>query len=528
MYLNAEEKLIGWENFLAAIGSPFIPRRRNEKNLTSRDLLQEATRQGTGSPGEIRARYFGYDAKLKDPLRVGLIGTGDQGCRLIDVLNPAFVTVKSIADLRPSSTARAVGSAKIEKTDNAAARAATGLKKVGPDWKINTFGPYQELIAHAKDDGLEAVIIALPTHLHAAAASAALAAGLHVFLETPMALTVGECKGLVRMLAEKNKDRKDDRLCVAIGQQRRYSMLYDNAVALAQCGLLGKIHCIQAHWHCDKDAWNRDVPKEDRDVKPEKHGYQRTEDLLRWRLFERMAGGLMTQLGSHLIDACGLFLATVPKPKGDEGHPLSVAGSAGQLFADSPGDADDHVHCVFEYPIEGYVEKGPPKTRKKIGLQFALINGNDFDGYGELVLGTDGTLIMDREQEAMLYKVAATNTRIRVVARTKKDPKSKAETPMPPGLDPRDSGDEQSAVIGRMAMLGADPGYAAALEHWAWCVRNPAPENQPRCLPKDALATVVVAAAAGQAMKNGKRVEFDKEWFNPESEKTPEGAKAEK
>ena len=40
---------------------------------------------------------------------------------------------------------------------------------------------------------------------------------------------------------------------------------------------------------------------------------------------------------------------------------------------------------------------------KKIGVTYSSINGNGFGGYGETVLGTKGTLILEREQEVMLF-----------------------------------------------------------------------------------------------------------------------------
>ncbi len=67
------------------------------------------------------------------------------------------------------------------------------------------------------------MIIALPSHLHAAAALAALDAGLHVFVETPMALSVADAKKVARKAAEKN-------LILAVGQQRRYNWIYDHAL----------------------------------------------------------------------------------------------------------------------------------------------------------------------------------------------------------------------------------------------------------------------------------------------------------
>ena len=94
-------------------------------------------------------------------------------------------------------------------------------------------GAYKELLAGAKADGLEAVIIALPSHLHAPAAVAAMQAGLHVFTETPMALTVADAKEMARLAKEKG-------LCLAVGQQRRYSFIYNNALELVRRGLWTK------------------------------------------------------------------------------------------------------------------------------------------------------------------------------------------------------------------------------------------------------------------------------------------------
>ena len=69
---------------------------------------------------------------------------------------------------------------------------------------VKVYGAYEELIAHAKEDGIEAVIIALPLHLHAAAAVAAMKAGLHVMTETLMAHSVRECKEMARVAKEAN------------------------------------------------------------------------------------------------------------------------------------------------------------------------------------------------------------------------------------------------------------------------------------------------------------------------------------
>ena len=67
---------------------------------------------------------------------------------------------------------------------------------------VKVYGAYQELIDNAKDDGSRRSIIALPLHLHAPVAIAAMKAGLHVITEKLMAHSVRECKEMARVAKE--------------------------------------------------------------------------------------------------------------------------------------------------------------------------------------------------------------------------------------------------------------------------------------------------------------------------------------
>ncbi|MDA1041469.1 MAG: gfo/Idh/MocA family oxidoreductase, partial [Planctomycetota bacterium] len=71
-------------------------------------------------------------------------------------------------------------------------------------------------------------------------------------------------------------------------------------------------------------------------------------------------------------------------------------------------------------------------------------------------------------------------------------------------------------------------GYTEEMEHWAWCIRNPSPENQPRCKPEVALADAVIALVSNIALANPttqSRIEFKPEWFDIGNDETPEGIK---
>ena len=505
MYLHASDKASGVGNFHSAVGSKLI----------RRDMISKALRQGLSPRHGLEPLHFQYAKTLEKPLIVGLLGTGQQGLRLLAAMNPAFITVKAIADLRASNRSRAVAAVK----------------------EVRAYESYEKLLAAAKTDGLEAVIIALPSHLHAPAALAALDAGLHVFVETPMALSVADAKKVARKAAEKH-------LTLAVGQQRRYNWIYDHALEMVRLNLLDDVHYIRAQWHLPKPEkksaqpeaaktkakkeakkpdefkidWWQDVSADD---KLNFAGYGSPEELVRWQLHEKYSGGLLAELGSQLFDAAVMFVAATPNRDAQRPYPLSVAGSASQILRDAAGDIDDHVHCVFEYAIQGYVDakEVPPKARKKIALQFDMIIGNEFDGYGETVLGRKGSLVLEDERKAMLFHTSDVDKSLRVVEKKG----SKGE----PAIDvPKDGkADEESEALGRLALQGADAGFATELEHWAFCCKPTADGKanaKPRCDAEAGLYTTVLTVAATKAVKLETRVDFKKQWFDVASDETPD------
>jgi len=560
MDLTPEEKAIGRENFAAAIGSAAV----------RRDFLNDSIRQGLASGRGLGPYYFGYDKSI-DPIRVGVIGTGDEGCVLIGAINPDFLRVEAIADIRPYSVHRAFHG---DWYSDAARAVRCGLlAKYG--WKtedearkhVRVYGPYEDL------DG---VIIALPLHLHAPAALAAMKAGMHVLTEKLMAHTIGQCKQMARAAKEFGKH-------LATGHQRHYSILYDNAVQAIQKGVLGDLHYIRAQWHRGNlpgsDSWQQPMPKQakpgdalagrlERELaawqrkleglqkndkadpdevalwqarvaqkiaqiadetiagKPvEGFGYENAkiegvydrpaiEELIRWRLWNRTGGGLMAELGSHQLDASSIFVASMFEGNKKQ-HPLNVAAMANRPLFPVDRDVDDHVYCLFEFPAPQYDPGDDYRRMKTVTVAYASINGNGWGGYGETVFGTEGTLILDREEEVLLYKSADTASKTRVV-----------ETSTGPRLETHDDGDPRSAAIGQHALLEATRGYTEQLEHWAWCIRkNPDdsdPDIHPRCYPKVALGDAVIALTTNIAARLGRRVDFDPAWFDPDSDAAPE------
>jgi predicted dehydrogenase len=587
--LTPEQKQVGSDNYYEALG------------VSRRDFLKGVALAGLTSGGGLGAMYFGYGESVADPVRIGVIGTGDEGSVLIGSLNPNYVQVTAICDIRPFSIHRAFhGDWSTENTIDV----RPGLMSVY-GWKtedearqkVQVYTDYQDML---KDPSIEAVIIALPLHLHAPVAIAAMMAGKHVLTEKLMAYDVGACKTMSRVSEAQN-------LLLATGHQRHYSVLYDNAVHLLKWGLLGQLHHIRAQWHRGNlpgnDSWKQPLPggelladgklkdpildklnslrkkvespdvsprelatlekqvamwtawNEDRNLNPENYGYEmvtlpdgRTrsamEELCRWRLWDRTGGGLMAELGSHQLDAASIFISAL-RSDGKKAHPLAVHAVGGRHIFPVDRDCYDHVYCTFEFPGPAYepreqkdyygfadpytgydATKGIPSydedKNKRIVVTYSSINGNGYGGYGEVVLGTKGTLVLEREKEVMLYKNSDTSSRVSV-----KDDKGG------PTMDTSYSGDMGSGVAKAADSGPVSRGYTEEIEHWAWCIRNRAPENQPRCKPEVALGDAVIALTCNVAMRNanegkGGYIQFREEWFDIHSDETPDGSVPEK
>jgi len=585
MYLTPEQKTIGKENFHAAVGSEPV----------DRDILKAVAAGDLSPKNGLGPHYFGYGA-IEKPVRVAVLGTGDEGSVLIGALNPKYHQCVAIADIRPYSHYRAFHGDVYSPDANAV---RPGLMKIF-GWKteeearenVRVYGDFMELL-DKEGDNIEAVIIGLPLHLHAKAAIEAMKRGYHVLCEKLMGHSVAECKEMGRAAVLFKKH-------LATGHQRHYNVLYKHSISLIENRVVGDIHYIRAQWHRSNmpapknDSWRMPMPKDfkpgdfhaevlqkdlanwtkamndaktdeekelwqkkvaqkqaqladailakegggefggfqfknvkdygytDATVKDDMRGtdYFRPagEELIRWRIWDRTGGGMMAELGSHQLDAASIFLAAMNG--GKKQLPLSVVASGVRNLFPLDRDADDHVHCIYEFPAKGYDKDDELGRQKKITVAYTSINGNDFDGYGETVYGTTGTLVIEREKDAYLYQRAEVNSKAKVSG-----VKGKGDLV----LDA--NGDALSAAIGVQGLWGdISRGYSEELEHWAWCIRvnpdcsadDPKGLMHPKCYPPVALGDAVIALTTNIAIELEQPVEFNPDWFKIESDATPE------
>ena len=507
MLLTPEQEQIGKDNF------------SDVANLSRRDFMKSAAAAGTG----LGALYFGYSKLKGKPVRTAFIGTGDEGNVLINEHPTDYMDIVAIADLRPANLKRTmIGSHPV---------ARRGLNKVlgAKAQDVKQFTNHKDLLAAKDELGLEAVVIAVPLNQHAPIAIECLEAGLHVLCEKLMAQTVTQCKDMIRA-ADKND------LKLAVGHQRHYSVLYDNAAHMTQMGLLGDIKFIRAQWHRNNsfpnsDAWQKwdGSAKEDRELltKMEKDGslkefgYDTARKLIDWRLYNSTGGGLMAELGSHQMDAASIFLGKV--------HPLAVQGYGGKNFFGMEGvgpesawkddrDIDDQIFVTFEFPGKTHPQndKSPGENDRDISVvTYSSMNTNRWEPYGEAVFGSRATLWMKTEKEAMLYKEASKESGGGVDQRIWMVDKQGSG----PVLDTYETSAPAAAASSGPAAT-VSRGYREEMEHWCYCIREN--KNELRCDGKVAMADAIMALTANLAMKHKKRIEFKPEWFQVDSDSCPE------
>lgn len=511
MQLTPEQKQLGKDNFNEAVA------------FSRRALL---TGVAAGVPG-VAAAYFGYKKLEGSPLKVGFIGTGDEGSVLLGQHPPESMEIVAIADLRQSNRLRALHG------DGDDVRPGL-IKKLGRDtaMQITLYDDHKALLA---DPRVEAVVIAVPLNQHARIAMDALEAGKHVLTEKLMAHNITQCKQMIRKAAEKQ-------LLLAVGHQRHYNVLYDNAYDLISQGLLGDIKFIRAQWHRNnsfpgRDSWRKGIKAEDRqaleamasskgfktvdELLSSEYGYSSMHRLINWRLYNETGGGLMAELGSHQLDAASIFLGKV--------QPIAVQGYGGKNFYGVSGigskdqqaddrDIDDHVYVTFEFPGPNY--KNDPKDVAIV--TYSSISTNSWEPYGEAVFGSRGTLVMKQELEAMLFKESSAATGPggvdqRLYVLNGNDGK--------PALYASDSaGPSKASAVADIGKVSR--GYTEEMEHFAYCVKtgnfSSSSAGGLRCPGVQGMKDAIMALTSNLAMKHKKRIEFKPEWFDPASDAVPE------
>ncbi|QJW93075.1 Gfo/Idh/MocA family protein [Frigoriglobus tundricola] len=573
--LTPEQKATGKTNFEQASGDLARAGKMNTlatggtdpKHPDRRDVLKAGLAAGAVVPVSA-AVYFGYESwKGNKAVKTALIGCGDEGGVLIGDHNPEYNEIVAVCDIRPSN---------IKRIFDGDTGPRKGLKKVYGEATAKKIAKYDSLSALLADKsklGLEAVVIATPLNTHDVIAKTCMDAGLHVLCEKLMARDVTRCKGMIQYAKEKGA-------LLSIGHQRHYSTLYAQSLELIENGILGDIKHIRALWHRNNswpydprafnkekyaeeygipyyvDSWWKEVPREDAAAlppaklaelafgDPSKYGFKDVAELVRWRCSEKTGGGLMAELGSHQLDASSIILGHV--------HPLSVQGVGGKFFY-GPGrndrESDDGVFVTFEFPGPKHpkAHKGGKDENDVVVVTFTSFNSNEFEGYGEWVMGSQGTMFLEKESDVYLWREkdkskkgdsGGRETKITVSGAGGGKPVMESASTWGGGGA---TGAPTKTATGGMAWDSAVRGYRTEMEHFAYCLREWQKRGGkvsyekdtatgklkhadiiPRCHGEVAMADAIIALTANMAMASRKRIEFEDAWFDADKPDAPE------
>ncbi len=119
------------------------------------------------------------------------------------------------------------------------------LAEVGETYNLPQaarFTDYRKLIDDAKKLKLDAVSIALPNSLHAPVATAALAEGLHVLCEKPMATCASEARAMLQAAERANKT-------LMINFSFRFNPQSQALKRAVEAGRIGEIYYARTVWH---------------------------------------------------------------------------------------------------------------------------------------------------------------------------------------------------------------------------------------------------------------------------------------
>ncbi len=265
-----------------------------------------------------------------DQLNIGVIGTGGRGQGLINIINRIEgIELIAICDTLPFRLSEAASLAP----------------------KAIQFSNHREMLSLKN---LDAVIISTPLNTHAAIASDAVDASVHIYCEKTMV------KGDQNTLDLITKVQKNHKKIFQTGHQYHSSRLYSHVVEMIQAGDIGQVIAIDAQWNRNGN-WRRHVPN------------PKFERQINWRMYREYSYGLTAELSSHQIDFCNWLL---------QDNPRKVAGFGGIDYWKDGRETYDNTNLIYSYA-------------NGVKASFTCLTSNAKDDYQIKVMGDKATVIIN-------------------------------------------------------------------------------------------------------------------------------------
>ena len=297
-------------------------------------------------------------------VRVGLIGAKGMGYyNLTNALKMEGVECAAICDVDDSVLDMRV--ADVEKQQGKAPARYKDFRKL------------------IDDKTIDVVIIGTPDHWHCLPFVYACEVGKDVYVEKPLANSIGECELMVKAARKYNR-------VVQVGQQQRSGTHWMNALNQIKSGRFGQLRKVNvwANFNygigqpiqadsevpsgVDFDMWLGPAPQRSFNA-ARFHGS--------WRMFWDYGGGLMSDWGVHLLDIA-LWVKDIKEA------PLAVSASGGNWAF------PDHAHETFDTMSVTY-------QMKDFTISWEHSAGTQHGPYGRMYglafVCNDATVVIDRE-----------------------------------------------------------------------------------------------------------------------------------
>lgn len=390
----------------------------------SRSRLAVPRRSFLAATAASASRIFGANERI----RCGVIGTGGRGWYLTTRFKEFGAETAAVCDVYEPHLA------------NGLRAASEGAR---------TFVDYRRML---DDRALDAVIIATPDHLHASMAIAAVESGKDIYLEKPIAHTIGDGFRIVEAV------RRTGRVC-QVGSQRRSYGLYREAKEIMGSGATGDVRLVTAWWlnhqrsllppllkgKLEWDLFLGPAPK--REMDPNR--------FFNWLYFSDYSTGMMIGQAAHIVDGIHWMM--------DSTAPLAVA-SAGTRPNLPGAETTETSSMAVEYP-ENYL--------LVFTLGYMAMHYNMFNDQLQQFHGSKARFDLGRESYALFPESSAID--------------------MKPSREKRSPGTFESASW-------------AHIRNFLDCVRS---RKDPNATIEMGQSTNIVLGMAVEAMRTGRRVRWN-------------------
>lgn len=277
-----------------------------------------ARNPATEAAVEALATFGGPNDKVRiATIGMGIIGFEDTSC----ALKVPGVELVAAADLYSGRRER--------------------VKEVYGD-HVHTCVDYRELFDR-KD--VDAVLLCVPDHWHAAMSIAAMKAGKAVYCEKPMVQTIDEGPAVIAA-------QKETKAVFQVGSQFASSVVMDKLRDMIAAGAIGKVNVVEARYNRNSSlgAWQYTLPL---DASPETVDWDRflgkapkrpfdAVRFFRWRNYQDYGTAVAGDLFVHLLT--GIHHVTASH------GPTKVAAMGGLRYWDDGRDVYDVILSLLDYP----------------------------------------------------------------------------------------------------------------------------------------------------------------------------------